>query len=81
MPQHKDLTGADLHEPKGAATALAGSVYVANGSGSGAWGFTQGNRVTLTVLTSAGGKIIIPNASTLQQALQIIIDAVDPVTP
>jgi hypothetical protein len=35
--QHKDLTGADLHEPKGVATATAGQVYVANGSGSGAW--------------------------------------------
>ncbi len=37
MALHKDLTGAELHEPKGASTAAAGSVYVANGSGSGAW--------------------------------------------
>lgn len=35
--EHKDLTGTQLHEPKGASTATAGSVYVANGSGSGAW--------------------------------------------
>lgn len=34
---HKDLTGADLHEPKGADTALAGQVYVSDGAGSGAW--------------------------------------------
>lgn len=34
---HKDLTGADLHEPKGVSTAGTGTVYVANGSGSGAW--------------------------------------------
>lgn len=34
---HKNLTGADLHEPKGADTALAGRVYVSNGSGSGVW--------------------------------------------
>lgn len=34
---HKNLTGADLHEPKGAAAALAGQVYVADGLGSGAW--------------------------------------------
>lgn len=34
---HSSLTGAELHEPKGASTALAGTVYVANGSGSGSW--------------------------------------------
>lgn len=37
MPAHRNLTGADLHEPKGVATASAGTVYVANGSGSGSW--------------------------------------------
>jgi hypothetical protein len=34
---HKNLTGADLHEPKGADTALAGRVYVSDGAGSGSW--------------------------------------------
>ena len=37
MAQHKDLTGAELHEPKGVETATSGQVYVANGTGSGAW--------------------------------------------
>lgn len=37
MAHHKDLTGTDLHEPKGASSASAGQVYVADGSGSGAW--------------------------------------------
>ena len=35
--QHAAQTGADLHEPKGVATANANETYVANGSGSGAW--------------------------------------------
>ena len=35
--QHSITTGADLHEPKGVATAANNTVYVANGSGSGAW--------------------------------------------
>lgn len=35
---HSTLTGADLHEPKGAASAAAGTVYIANGAGSGSWG-------------------------------------------
>jgi hypothetical protein len=35
--QHSALTDPELHEPKGASTATAGQVYVANGSGSGTW--------------------------------------------
>lgn len=34
---HSALTGSSLHEPKGAASAASGQVYVANGSGSGNW--------------------------------------------
>lgn len=34
---HSTLTGADLHEPKGISSATSGTVYVANGSGSGTW--------------------------------------------
>lgn len=34
---HKNLTGSDLHEPKGADTALAGYIYVSDGAGSGVW--------------------------------------------
>lgn len=49
---HKDLTGADLHEPKGAALAASGTVYVANGAGSGSW-------TTLSALNSETGRIAI----------------------
>lgn len=35
--QHSVLTDPQIHEPKGASTASDGMVYVANGSGSGAW--------------------------------------------
>lgn len=34
---HSALTDPYLHEPKGASTASSGDVYIANGSGSGAW--------------------------------------------
>lgn len=34
---HASLTGSDLHEPKGISGATSGQVYIANGSGSGAW--------------------------------------------
>ena len=35
--QHKDIPEAQLHEPKGVSTALSGTVYVADGAGSGQW--------------------------------------------
>jgi hypothetical protein len=35
--EHKDLTGDQLHEPKGVETAPVGTVYTADGIGSGSW--------------------------------------------
>lgn len=35
---HSALPNAELHEPKGVASATDGDVYIANGSGSGSWG-------------------------------------------
>lgn len=34
---HKNLTDPQLHEPKGISAANEGTVYVANGTGSGVW--------------------------------------------
>ena len=51
--RHRTLTGADLHEPKGADTASSEDVYVANGSGSGVW---KGQSLLLsTKLTDISG--------------------------
>lgn len=50
---HKNLTGADLHEPKGADTAASGQVYVADGLGSGDWS-TPPSLPTAVVLPFAG---------------------------
>lgn len=52
--QHKDIPDGKRHEPKGASTAAANTVYVANGSGSGNWInqnalIKNGNYVTLNV--------------------------------
>src|SRR5690554_738124 len=35
--QHVDITDPDIHEPKGASTASAGSGYFSDGAGSGTW--------------------------------------------
>lgn len=46
MANHADLTGTELHEPKGVAAAAADTVYKANGSGSGAWAKVASDEVT-----------------------------------
>jgi len=35
--EHKDIPDAELHEPKGAAGAAAGDMFIADGAGSGSW--------------------------------------------
>jgi len=64
MPAHADLTGSDLHEPKGVSGATSGQVYVANGGGSGAWSKpTAAN----TSVTDSGGYY---SSSTVEDVLQ-----------
>ena len=46
--EHKDIDDAELHEPKGAASALSGTVYVADGAGSGAWAVQEEGASTVT---------------------------------
>lgn len=48
--EHSSLTGSEAHEPKGATTANAGEVYVADGAASGDWkaGSAYGNLYTIT---------------------------------
>lgn len=53
---HSTLTGADLHESKGVATALSGQVYVADGAGSGAW-TAASSVITNTAFTTGDLKL------------------------
>lgn len=48
MTSHINLPDADLHEPKGAATATDKQVYIADGAGSGAWAKVASADVTVT---------------------------------
>ncbi len=48
---HRDLTGTELHEPKGVAAAPAGKVYVSDGAGSGSWSDLPGSGVSFTDTT------------------------------
>lgn len=46
---HKDIPDGERHEPKGVSTATANQLYVANGSGSGAWQkLTEADNFTFT---------------------------------
>lgn len=47
MVLHRDLTGADLHEPKGVASASAETLYHADGAGSGTWKKAEAANVTV----------------------------------
>ena len=40
--QHKLIADADLHEPKGIASAVSGKVYVSDGAGGGSWLYPSG---------------------------------------
>lgn len=59
--QHASLTGANLHEPKGADAAAANKVYVSDGVGSGAWQKVEEGQVGST--GEHQGRILIANGS------------------
>lgn len=59
MAEHRNLTGASLHEPKGAATASANTVYTANGLGSGSWQLPK----LLGVETALAGQVYIADGA------------------
>lgn len=73
MTEHSLLTGASLHEPKGVDGASANTVYIANGSGSGAWSAFPAADLTGTVTqgwwdyndaTTAGAPIALTTPGT-----------------
>lgn len=60
--EHKDIPDVELHEPKGAASAASGDMYVADGVGGGSWQqsvmsnhgqMTITNNATATAVTAA----------------------------
>ena len=67
--EHKNITDPNIHEPKGAAAASVGQVYVSNGAGSGTWKrlggwakyadstYTSGSPLAVT----GGATVTLPN--------------------
>lgn len=72
--EHSSLTGAELHEPKGADSATANTVYVANGSGSGVWtGVTYTLSGSFADVSSASSVYVpIPYAGTVKKITTVL---------
>lgn len=78
--KHSTLTDPELHEPKGISTASANTVYVAGGSGTGAWGkidissinsASASNKDVLVADGSGGASFITDNSQNkLAQTVQ-----------
>ena len=72
--EHNELPDELLHEPKGASTAVAGTVYVADGAGSGSFQKlpTTSLNITIPEITSAEPIVVDStvdlDGSTLSQA-------------
>jgi len=62
--QHKDIVDPNIHEPKGVAYASAGSVYTADGSGSGSWEAAVTSSATNRVVYTASGSWTAPEGVT-----------------
>jgi hypothetical protein len=86
---HASLTGANLHEPKGVATATSGQVYVADGAGSGDWDIpyvaaadvNNLNLITLTrtfndISTAGSQWVVCPIAGAVTKIWSVIDNAI-----
>ena len=55
---HSGLTAANLHEPKGVASATIDKVYVSNGAGSGAWQKIESDQIDTTSIKNVNKGVI-----------------------
>lgn len=82
MVEHASLSGSQLHEPKGAASAASGAVYIADGAGSGSWTVADTiNKVTLTcrlddVSTASSVYVVAPIAGTVSKIYSVLQGAI-----
>jgi len=75
---HSSLTGSDLHEPKGVASANSGEVYIADGAGSGAWtAINNSNKIFLHYrfnnISTASSQWVIPGIAGTITKIQTVL--------
>lgn len=78
MPLHSDLTGSELHEPKGADAASSNTAYFSNGSGSGSWRKITSSDLDSTSIQNPNTvylTAVIPDVSTASSVLIPVIDS------
>lgn len=75
MALHKDLTGADLHEPKGIVGSASGSIYVSNGAGTGTWKKIGSNEIDTTSIQNPNTVYIPGRITDVSTASVILIPA------
>lgn len=63
MPEHVDITEAQLHEPKGISLALTGQVLTADGAGSGGWADPMPIAANNTVIVESAADLPTPIAN------------------
>lgn len=68
---HKNLTGAQLHEPKGVEKAGTDTVYIADGEGSGVW-----QKMPLNAVEFSRGQVSSANVSDMEPILELDSSAI-----
>lgn len=76
MALHKDLTGTDLHEPKGASTASINTVYLSDGAGSGTWSKVTASAIDTTVKNVNKFQLVI-KVTDLASASTVVVPVVE----
>ena len=76
--EHSSITDPNIHEPKGVAAAIAGSVYVADGAGSGDWTSVQDIYTGVIADVSSAETVYIPiaNAGTVTKVVTVLEGAI-----
>ena len=73
MVAHSTLTGAELHEPKGAAAASANTVYVADGAASGAWAKIDADNIDTSAIFNTNKFILTARIDDVSTADSIYV--------
>ena len=73
MTAHSALTGAELHEPKGVASASKHTVYVADGVGSGAWNLIDADNIDTTSIKNTNKFLLTVTLQDISTADVIIL--------
>lgn len=82
MPEHRDVSPDNIHEPKGAFSAASGTVYVADGAGSGSFtAINNLNKITLTytftdISTASSQWVVCPIAGTISKIYSVLHGAI-----